>query len=213
MSPVSPVSPVRAVVLDVGSVLEVVDDALFPGPFLARHGLPADAFAARVRALPGDGMTGEVTEAEIRAAWRRDLRLTDAQADELMTDFWRWYVGTLDQPLHDWFAGLRARGLTTGILSNSAPGAREAERHHGFERITDDIVYSHEVGLAKPDPRVFALAAERLRARPHEIVLLDDHLPHVEAARAAGWHAVLHVDTPASVGAVEALLAAGAPSP
>ena len=204
---------VRAVVLDIGSVLEVVDDAVFPAPFLTRHGLPADAFEARVRALPGDGMTGEVTEAEVRARWQADLELSDGQADELMADFWRWYVGTLDQPLFDWFAGLRDRGLLVGILSNSAPGAREAERHLGFEAVTDDIVYSHEVGLAKPDPRIYALVEERLGVAPAEIAILDDHAPHVEAARAAGWHAVLHDGadgtdgTAASIAAIEALLA------
>ena len=48
---------------------------------------------------------------------------------------------------------------------------------------------------------------------PVRAVVLDDDLPHVEAARAAGWHAVLHVDTPASVAAVEALLAGGASYP
>lgn len=198
--------PVRAVVLDVGSVLEVIDDDVFPGPFLARHGLPADAFTAQVRALPGDGLTGEVTEAEVRARWQADLRLDDAQADELMADFWRWYVGTPDQVLLDWFAGLHHRGISTGVLSNSAPGAREAERHLGLEAITDDIVYSHEVGLAKPDPRIYELAARRLGLRPAEIAFLDDDAPNVAAARDAGWQAVLHEGTATSIAALDALV-------
>ncbi|WP_426244594.1 HAD-IA family hydrolase [Nocardioides sp. LHG3406-4] len=199
-------SPVRAVVLDIGSVLEVIDDSVFPRPFLSRHGLPTDAFAARVRALPGDGMVGGLSECDIRRHWQAELELTHSQADELVADFWRWYVGTPDQPLFDWFAGLRGRGLTTGILSNSAPGAREAERGHGFENITDDIVYSHEVGLAKPDPAVYELTARRLAVRPEEIAFLDDHAPHVAAARAAGWHAVLHRDAATSIAAIEELL-------
>ena len=85
-----------------------------------------------------------------------------------MEDFWRWYVGTLDRDLFDWFAALRPHRLT-GILSNSAPGARERERRWGFEDVTDDIVYSHEVGLAKPEPEIFALTARRLGVRPEEI--------------------------------------------
>ncbi len=196
----------RAVVLDIGSVLEIVDDTVFPGPFLARHGFAPDAFAVQVRALPGDGLTGGVSEAGIRSHWQAELDLSDEQADELMADFWRWYVGTLDQPLYDWFAGLRGRGLVVGILSNSAPGAREAERRYGFEGLADDIVYSHEVGLAKPDPAIYELTARRLGVRPAEIAFLDDHPQNVEAARAAGWHAVLHETTPASIDEVEALI-------
>ncbi|MEO5663164.1 MAG: HAD-IA family hydrolase [Nocardioides sp.] len=92
-------------------------------------------------------------------------------------------------------------------MSNSGPGAREQERHHGFEDITDDIVYSHEVGIVKPDPRVFALTAERLGVRPHEVLFLDDVEGHVLAARAAGWQAVLHTSTPESVAEMEQVLA------
>jgi FMN phosphatase YigB (HAD superfamily) len=122
---------IRAVVLDIGSVLEVIDDAGFPEPFERRHGLAPGSVAA-ASDWPGDAAVGEVTEAQVRAHWQEGLGLTPAQADELMADQWRWYVGTLDQRLFEWFAAIRGRGLKAGILSNSGAGAREAERHYGF---------------------------------------------------------------------------------
>ncbi len=199
---------IRAVVFDIGSVLEIVDDDVFPTPFEVRHGLGEGALAGAPD-FPADPGIGGMTEAEVRAHWQQHLRLSDEQVDDLMRDFWTWYVGTLDQPLFDWFAGQRPARLT-GILSNSGPGAREAERHWGFEGITDDIVYSHEVGLAKPDPAIYALTADRLGVEPHEIVFLDDHPPNVAAARAEGWHAVHHVNTPTSIRKIEAIIAAEA---
>ena len=197
---------IRAVVLDIGSVLEVNDDSSFPEPFERRHGLVPGSVDAASRAFPGDPGIGEIGMAEVRATWRRELGLDEAATDELVEDFWRWYVGTLDRELFDWFAGLRPR-LLTGILSNSAPEARERERCWGFEDVTDDIVYSHEVGLLKPDPRIYALAARRLAVEPGEIVFLDDVPGHVEAARAAGWHGVVHVDTRRSIDEVERIIA------
>ena len=198
---------IRAVVLDIGSVLEIIDDTVFPEPFEQRHGLAPGRVAAAGATLAGDPVVGEVTEADVRATWLRELALTEAQADELMADFWRWYVGTLDRELFDWFAGQRP-ARRTGILSNSGPGARERERCWGFEDVTDDIVYSHEVGLAKPDPRIYELTATRLGVRPEEIVFLDDQPGHVEAARAAGWHGVVHVETRRSIEEIELLIAA-----
>src|SRR6478752_9749169 len=189
---------IRAVVLDIGGVLEVVDDDVFPAPAERRLGLAPGSIAGGLAGLPGDAVVGEVTEHEVRAEWQRALGLDDRQVDALVEDFWRWYVGTLDRELFDWFGGLRERGFVVGILSNSAPGARERERCWGFEAITDDIVYSHEVGLVKPEPEIYALTARRLAVRPEEIVFLDDQPGHVEAARAAGWHAVVHVETPRS---------------
>lgn len=196
---------IKAVVFDVGGVLEIVDDGVFPQPAEQRLGLPAGSIERGLAALSGDAVLGEVTEAQVRAEWQRSLGIDDEQADELMTDFWRWYCGTLDRPLFDWFAAQRPE-LLTAILSNSGPGAREAERHHGFEDVTDVIVYSHEVGLAKPDPRAYALTAERLAVHPHEIVFLDDVEDNVAAARDAGWHAVLHVSTSRSVVEMERIM-------
>jgi putative hydrolase of the HAD superfamily len=160
---------------------------------------------ATIQALPEHPGLGGVTEAETREHWRRGLGLTGRQADELMTDFWCWYRGTLDQELYDWFVAQRPDRLTA-LLSNSNPGAREAERCWGFEEVTDEIVYSHEVGLLKPDPRIYALTGERLGVRPHEIVFLDDVEGHVAAARAAGWHAVVHKSTRESLRELERLL-------
>ena len=200
---------IRAVVLDIGSVLEVIDDSVFPSPFEQRHGLAPGAVAA-ASDWPRDAVLGQMTQAQTRAHWQERLGLSEEQADELVADSWRWYVGALDQRLFDWFAGLRDRGLRTGILSNSGPGAREAERMWGFEDVTDDIVYSHEVGLKKPDPAVFELTASRLGVQPAEVAFLDDVPANVDAARALGWHAVLHLETAQSIAEMEAIIAGAA---
>ncbi len=198
---------IKAVVFDIGSVLEVIDDTVFPGPAEERLGLASGAVVAAAD-FEGDPGLGELSEDDMRSHWQRRLGLDADQAAELMADYWRWYVGSLDQRLVDWFAAVRGRGLKAAILSNSGPGAREAERHWGFEAMTDDIVYSHEVGLGKPDPAIYALTATRLGVEPHEIVFLDDVPANVDAARAAGWHAVLHEDTGRSIAELDRLIAA-----
>jgi putative hydrolase of the HAD superfamily len=200
---------IRAVVLDIGGVLEVIDDDVFPAPAERRLGLDPGTIAGGLAGLPGDAVVGEVTEDEIRAEWQRALALDDRQVDALVDDFWRWYVGTLDRELFDWFAAQRPARLTA-ILSNSGPGARERERCHGFEDVTDDIVYSHEVGLAKPDPAAYELVTGRLGVEPAEVLFLDDVEANVVAARALGWHAVLHRDTATSISEMECVIAAAA---
>ncbi len=121
---------------------------------------------------------------------------------------WDWYCGELDEELVRYVAGLRP-AYKTAILSNSADGARrEEQRRYGFEQLVDTIVYSHEVGLAKPDPRIYALACERLEVAPGEMVFLDDVATIVESARAFGIHAVHHRRTPDSIAAINTLLVA-----
>jgi putative hydrolase of the HAD superfamily len=54
----------------------------------------------------------------------------------------------------------------------------------------DDIVSSAVVGMAKPAPEIYQLAAERLNLQPNECVFIDDAEPNVQAARDIGMAAV-----------------------
>jgi hypothetical protein len=51
-------------------------------------------------------------------------------------------------------------------VSNSFVGARDREQAYGFEGLVNEIIYSHETGLLKPDPRIFAMICERLEVVP-----------------------------------------------
>lgn len=200
---------VSGVLFDIGGVLELVEPWDRLHETWERH-LGVDP--GRVRRVAGevdpDGllMVGRMTEPQMRRRWADLLDLTDEQADVLMRDQWDWYCGRPDTALIEYARGLRPR-VTTAILSNSADGARREEQaRYGFEQLVDVILYSHEVGLAKPDPRIFALACDRLELPPDRLVLVDDVPVNVEAARAAGLHAVLHRDAASSIAAVERLL-------
>jgi epoxide hydrolase-like predicted phosphatase len=102
--------------------------------------------------------------------------------------------------------------LRTALLSNSCVGAREHESRWGFEAVTDDIVYSDEVGLLKPDPAIYRLTQDRLGVQPEEIVFLDDRPDNVEAAARVGWHAILHTGTAQGIAAVEEVIATEGPA-
>ena len=132
--------------------------------------------------------------------------LDEADLDALMGDLWAEYVGTLNAELTAYFAALRPR-YRTGILSNSFVGAREREQAlYGFEDMCDVIVYSHEVGWVKPDPRIYHAVCERLGCAPEHAVLLDDVAANIDGARAVGMQGVLFTDTAQAMAELEALM-------
>jgi len=98
---------------------------------------------------------------------------------------------------------LRAAGAPLYYLSNMpAPYADHLEAEHDFVGWFRDGVFSSRVKAIKPEPGIFALAAERFGARPDELIFFDDHLPNVLAARAAGWHALQFSDAAAAEAAL-----------
>jgi epoxide hydrolase-like predicted phosphatase len=200
---------VRAVVFDVGGVLErSVDPGWLAAKWQRLLGLDEIRFRSALRGVDPDRLieTGGLAEDEYLRRYADALGLTREQAAEWRRDMWDWYCGELDIELTSYLAGLRPR-LRTGILSNSADGARREEQaRYGFEDLVDTIVYSHEIGVAKPDPRAYTLACQRLSVEPTETVFLDDTEAAVAGARAVGMHAVLHVDTATSITDINALI-------
>lgn len=86
---------------------------------------------------------------------------------------------------------LRRAGRELYYLSNMPePYARHVERTHGFVGWFTSGVISARVGWIKPEPEIFALAAERFGGAPEELLFFDDVEANVQAARAAGWSAL-----------------------
>ena len=69
------------------------------------------------------------------------------------------------------------------------------------------IPYSHEVGIAKPDRRIFELTCERLDVQPAEVIFLDDVEQHVMSARSIGIHAILFQETEQAIADITEALA------
>jgi epoxide hydrolase-like predicted phosphatase len=198
---------VRAVIVDIGAVLEYTPPTGHTAAWEAELGLEAGELDRRMLDVWRGGSIGTITEDDVHAALVERLGLSPADRDRFMAGVWEEYLGTLNAELAEWFAGLRPR-YRTGIVSNSFVGARERERErYGFEDLTDTIVYSHEVGVAKPDPVIYLMACERLGVRPEEAVFLDDREPAIEGARAVGMSAVLFRDNAQAIGEIEKLLA------
>jgi putative hydrolase of the HAD superfamily len=79
----------------------------------------------------------------------------------------------------------------TSVLSNADSTLVGRMRDtHRIHHLFDDIVCSADVGMAKPDPRIYTLAAQRLGVPPELCVFVDDLERNLEAARTAGMHTV-----------------------
>jgi epoxide hydrolase-like predicted phosphatase len=185
---------IRAVVFDLGGVLEVNPRTGWQDRHAARLGLTRSEFERRLDPIWSPGSTGDTTLEDVERQTAEVLGLDDDSLAALMADAWAEYVGTLNADLAAFFKRLRPR-YRTGILSNSFVGAREREQAaYGFEDMCDALVYSHEVGCMKPDPAIYRIACDRLGVAPEEALLLDDLQANVEGARAAGMQAITFVD-------------------
>ena len=85
-------------------------------------------------------------------------------------------------------AALKARGVRTAIVTNNVTEEQRLKLQFcRLADLVDELVTSEEVGVQKPDPRIFQVALERLGARADEAVMVGDAwATDIEGARAAG---------------------------
>jgi epoxide hydrolase-like predicted phosphatase len=203
---------IRAVVFDIGGVLEldVIESVEIDldTRWEQRLGLQAGELERRMESIWLAGSLGRCTEEDVHQEMCKRLGMCQEQIGEYMREMWDWYCGRLNVPMAEFFRSLRPR-YQTAILSDSFVGARreELQRYH-FDEICDLIIYTHEEGIAKPDPRIFKLACERVHVQPAEMLFLDDNVRNIAAAQALGIHAILCSETVRAIADVQACLLA-----
>jgi epoxide hydrolase-like predicted phosphatase len=97
----------------------------------------------------------------------------------------------------------RAAGLRTGLISNSWGHDRyDTELLSMF----DGVVISGVEGMRKPDPRVYALGAQRVGLAPRDCVYVDDIPGNLRPARELGMATIHHTDAATTIAELERLL-------
>jgi putative hydrolase of the HAD superfamily len=162
---------VRAVVFDIGGVLEVLVDTGLGGRWERRLGLRPGEFFERLRrsGLGRDADLGRVSEGEFARALGRLYGLDPPGTEELLADLWDWYVGELNTELAAWFRQLRPR-YRTALLSNAATGGAASRSRRDPVRDAGGVGPEHQPGGHRPGRVAGRLRNAGWRTRLDEVV-------------------------------------------
>ncbi|AXK36111.1 HAD family phosphatase [Streptomyces armeniacus] len=189
----APRNPVPYDVLPYDAVLCDIDGVLRHWPpadaVEQANGLPVGALAAAAFAPARlhPAITGEVTDEQWRVAVAADLadRYGSAGRARAVVAAWSEFVPAVDQEVVALLG--RLRGVASvALVSNATTRLEQDLARQGLDGLTDAVVNTSRIGVAKPDPRVYRIAAERLGAPAARCLFVDDTEANVVAAREAG---------------------------
>jgi len=198
---------VKALLFDFGGTLAFLDYELLAREF-SRPGRKLDALTLEYAEYEGravidrfmmGGGVGDVNsgyQAFFRG-WLQAAGIPDEEILELGARFQQihreatlWRVvrpGTLEA-----LERLKLQGFKLAVVSNAEGQVENDAKRFGLAPFFDTIIDSHIVGVAKPDPRIFHIALERLGIAPHEARFAGDiYSIDMVGARAAGIEAAL----------------------
>jgi glucose-1-phosphatase len=181
---------IRAVIWDMGGVLIRTEDQAPRLRLAKRFGLtPAEL--NRLVFDSQESIRATLGEFPEEAVWEyvaKSLDLTATGLAEFMLEFWSGDASDAD--LYRFIKELRT-SYKTGLLSNAWSNARTVveNRYHVLDAF-DVVIFSAEVGLAKPDSRIYQLELDKLGVQATQAIFVDDVQENIDAANLLGIHGV-----------------------
>jgi epoxide hydrolase-like predicted phosphatase len=181
----------KAVIFDMGGVLVRTENRAPRSQAAGELGMTYEQLADLVFGSPS-AQQATVGLISVEQHWenlRQDLGLSPQQLSRLKEGFWGGDV--LDKNLANYIQSLRPH-YKTALLSNAWPDLRhKILQEWKLDDTFDELIISSEVGLRKPDPRIFRLALKRLKVAAGEAVFVDDFVENIESAQAEGLQTIL----------------------
>jgi len=188
-----PRSEIKAVIFDLGGVLAGNEWPLIYQKLEEDLGVSQEKAREVIWSLFGKLSVGEISEPEF---WHQFEVETESKLPEGYADmFWRqtytdWSKD--DKEVWEILEQIKTSGLKTALLSNIIDTHASANEMMGrLEKGGFDVViWSSEVGLRKPDPRIYQLMLEKLGFSPQECIFIDDQEKNILAAQEIGIHGI-----------------------
>ncbi len=182
---------IKAVIFDVGGVLhvsahlDIVKD--ISKEFNIEYNLAENTYKEFISLL----VTGEITEKEF---WDKFINKVQFVGDlPKLSLFVRTYSENfkINEEVIKIVRSLKKEKYKLCVLSNTISAHTEYNRKRNIYRDFDYLIFSHEIGLSKPDSRIYDLALKKLKVSASEAVFIDDLEENVRAALTLGINAIL----------------------
>jgi epoxide hydrolase-like predicted phosphatase len=199
---------IRAVFFDFGGVIQRTEYQAPRQHLAERFGMDYDdidqlVFGGGAQGTAAKATLGTISESEHWQSVAKRLKIQDDELAKIKAEFFAGDV--IDHKLVSFIRSLRGR-VHIGLISNAWDAMRPHLEREGLLDLFDTVVISAEVGVAKPDARIYHLALEQAQVRAEEAVFVDDMPENIEACQQVGMKGILFKDPQEAVSRLKQLL-------
>ena len=179
---------IKAILFDIGGVFWHPKETPLSVNWAARCGLSPQEFDEIVyhSEWGSQALLGKITGETMWENIGNKFGLSLSERKQCEEEYW---AGVWDTELLDYCQVLKSR-YKLGTLSDAELSARENIKTWVNESLFDVMVFSAEVGVCKPDPKIFQYALEQLGNAASETLFIDDRERNVSGAKALGIQAI-----------------------
>lgn len=186
---------IKAIIFDAGGVLHTSVSKEVKKDICQTMGVTEKEYLAACKNIIPIYNTGRITDE--KEFWIRFVEFTKSRAEIPEYSLWsREFIHKYHQnrEVMEIARKLKKNGYTIAVLSNTIEPHAKIVRDKGGYSPFDVVTLSFEVGVRKPDPKIYKFTLSRLGVDAEETVFIDDSDENVQAATALGIHGVVFKD-------------------
>ena len=181
----------KIILFDVGGVIVNWKDEWLFKEIESRYKIPNDVLIKRFDLHRGALFTGKISEFDF---WRIVLEgyFTRSENFEIIDQVFQ-ERSSINEDILSLAKKLGNSHHRIGILSNITPQTRISLNEKKIFEFFKYKFFSDLIGFAKPDPNIFHFVKNNLNEPLTEILLIDDKIENIEAAKKSGFKTI-HFD-------------------
>jgi epoxide hydrolase-like predicted phosphatase len=196
---------IRAVFFDLGGVI-LRTEYQTPRQHLAeRFGMDYEDIDKLVFGTPSAALAskGEITEEQHWHQVMKFLKLSAGRYRRVEAEFFAGDV--IDHAILNFLRSIKPK-YKVGLISNAWSGLRAYIEREKFDDVFDKMIISAEVGVTKPEARIYQIALEQLQVKAKEAVFVDDVQENIEACERLGMKGIRFTSPESALEQLKALL-------
>ena len=184
---------IKAVFFDFGGVIQRTEFQAPRQQLAQRFGMEYDDIDNIVFNSP-TAKQATVGELAVEKHWDAVAKRLKVSKNEIAAVESEFFAGdVIDHSIVEYLRSLRPR-YKTGLISNAWSDMRGHLVRQKLDEVFDTLTISAEVGVAKPEAKIYLLALEQAQVEPEAAVFVDDVPANIEACEALGMQGILFRD-------------------
>jgi len=191
---------IKAIIFDVGGVLQLGDNSSLRHKKITRKGVHGgiakelgvslDQYLDSIDTAYAKSVEGKISGERVIKIMARNLRTTPSRLKKLYKAAYKRNFHLNKELLH-YAKILRKIGYKISILSDQWEISKRALITKNFYQVFRPVIVSCDVGLRKPDQRIYRLMLKRLKIKPEKSVFIDNQEWNLTPARKIGMKIIL----------------------
>ncbi len=180
---------IKAIIFDHGGVIKENSDDIIFRDFALAFSLPLQQMTRAIQRFLDLYQTGEISDEKFFVSLSALIKKPLPKNYRLLWTA-KYGAASYNEGTIHFIEQLKQKGYKLACLSNTIPPHAEfSKKKHGYHWF-DVVVLSCEVGLRKPDKRIYELTCKELRCKPQECLFIDDSFENLAPAKELGMETI-----------------------